>query len=272
LLVVLAITSVLVATLLPALDRVQYSMRITKCMANTRQTTCAEIMYANDNRGRFADSLATIGRPRHGWVSHEPSTIVNTDYWPRDHRNQSKYLGEYLDKPGSVDCPEAPGRSRPLWEAWKAGDDWRPYHWLGGRKCFWRNFKGFAEDGSPVEGPKTTYERGGGKVLISCMLNYGRGRSKRLMSSSHFAGVRRESPMVSSIHVWPDFWIGHVADEELETTMQRTRLQAGHVDGHVESRNASDIMGVWAEVDENFVLKGEPGLRGKYFLPLGGLR
>jgi hypothetical protein len=63
-----------------------------------------------------------------------------------------------------------------------------------------------------------------------------------------------------------------VAQEELETAMQRIRLQAGYIGGHVESRNASDIVGVWAEVDQSFVLSGKTGLRGKYFLPLGGLR
>jgi hypothetical protein len=227
-------------------------------------------MYANDNRGRFAETFATILT----WSRcdpYYPSTFVNYESEPREYRNQSEHFREYFDSPRCLDCPEAPGRFPALLEAYEAGDGWKPGHWLMGRKCFWRNWKGLSDDGNFLEGPKTTYERGGGKVLISCMLNYGRGRSNHLMSSSHFSGAHRENPSFKNNFIWPDFWMGDVPQEELETAMQSVRLQAGYVDGHVESKDAADTMGVWVVADP-FVLIGGPSVRGKHFLPLGGLR
>ncbi|MHC4478903.1 MAG: type II secretion system protein [Planctomycetota bacterium] len=269
LLVVLAIMSMLGAIFVPVLGKVRYTMRTTRCAANTRQTTWAESMYANDNNGRFAETYATIWSPLSGWLPYDPPTLVNADFWPREHRNQSGHFREYFDSPRHLDCSEAPGKFPALLQAWQAGEDWAPGSWLMARKCFWRNWKGLSDDGTVVEGPKTTYQRDGGKVLISCLLNYGRGGKSTLMSSSHFRGAHREDPSLRNNFIWPDFWIGDVAQDELETAMQNVRLQAGYVDGHVDSRNASDTMGVWVKADPFW-----PGLslKGKYFLPLGGLR
>lgn len=271
LLVVIAIISVLMAVGLPVLASVRCKLRITRDIVHTRQTAGAEIMYAHEHNGRFAKTLATIWSPLLGWDSYEPSTLVNVDFWPREHRNQSEYLGQYLNRPDYVDCAEPPSRSPWLAEAWQGGDNWRPGHWLMDRKCFWRNFKGWSRDGHVVEGPKTMYARGEGRVLVSCLLNYGRYLRPRLMSSARFRGAHSENPSTKSNFLWPDFWMRDVAQAKLETAMQSVRLQAGYVDGHVESRNASDTMGVWVTSDP-FVVGGGPSLRGMYFLPHGGLR
>jgi len=270
-LVVVSIISILGGISLPVLSRVQRSARVMQCLVHTRQTTGAEIMYAEDHRSRFAESVATIWHPSGRCDSYEPSTLVNWENEPREHRNQSEYLGEYLSDPEFLHCPEAPGKPRYLKEAWDAGDDWRRGHWLMGTKCLWRNFKGWAEDFSEIEGPKTMYERGGGKVLVSCILNYGRHGQARLMGSAYFKGSHRERPSTKSNFLWPELWIGNVAEDGFEATMATVRIQAGYVDGHVESRNASESMGVWVTSDP-FPVVGGPSPRGMYFLPLGGLR
>ncbi|MHC4617623.1 MAG: type II secretion system protein [Planctomycetota bacterium] len=271
LLVVIAIVSVLMGIGLPVLVSVRCKMSITRDIVHTRQTAGAEIMYAHENDGRFAKTLATIWSPLGGWDSYEPSTLVNVDFPPREHRNQSEYLGQYLNRADYVDCAEAPSKSPWLAEAWDAGDNWRPGHWVMGRKCLWRNFKGWSRDGRVVEGPKTMYARGEGRVLVSCLLNHGRYLRPRLMSSARSRGAYSENPSTKTNFLWPDFWMRDVAQAEPETAMQSIRLQAGYVDGHVESRNASDTMGVWVTSDP-FVVGGGPSLRGMYFLPHGGLR
>ncbi|MHC4156570.1 MAG: type II secretion system protein [Planctomycetota bacterium] len=269
LLVVMGVMSVVASITLPVLGRIRRKMMATKCMVNTRHLIFAELAYADENDGRFAASYAAICTGDH-CDPYYPNTLVNVDSWPREHRNQSEHFRRYLDKADYLDCPEAPGRTPCLQEAWDAGDDWQPGKWLMGTKCFWRNFRGWSVCGEVVEGPRTLFRRGEGKVLVSCVVNYGRNRSSTLMSSGHFKGAHSGSPTRRNNFLWPDFWMGYVPEWQLETAMQSLRLQAGYVDGHVESSDASETMGVWIWADP-FLPVGV-SYRGKYFLPLGGLR
>ena len=269
LLVVMGIVSVAAAVSLPVLGRVRRSMRTMLDVVHTRHTTFAEIQYAQDHSDKFADSIATI------WAagasdSYEPSILVNMSFKPREHRNQSEYLGEYLGKAEYVHCPES-GR-KPSWleDAWAAGDEWRRGWFTMGTKCFWRRFKGISEDGHVVEGPKTVCERGAGKVLASCMMNYKRYGQARLISSAYFAGGEHDVPSNTSNYLWPEFWIGDVGEGELQGAIEGVGIQAGYVDGHAVSSKASDTMGVWVTADGPLLSMGMS--RGKYFLPLGGLR
>ena len=54
LLVVIAIIAILAALLLPALARANYKGLRAACISNIRQQYLSQIMYADDNRGRFA--------------------------------------------------------------------------------------------------------------------------------------------------------------------------------------------------------------------------
>lgn len=53
LLIVIGIITLLVAILLPAVNRVRELSRRTVCLSNIRQLTLAWVEYANDNKGRF---------------------------------------------------------------------------------------------------------------------------------------------------------------------------------------------------------------------------
>src|SRR5947209_31647 len=54
LLVVIAIIAILAAMLLPALSKARYSGMRTACINNVRQQYLAQIMFADDNNGKFA--------------------------------------------------------------------------------------------------------------------------------------------------------------------------------------------------------------------------
>jgi prepilin-type N-terminal cleavage/methylation domain-containing protein len=56
LLVVIGIIALLVAILLPALNKARESARRVKCMSNVRQLSMAWLMYATDNKGHFCNS------------------------------------------------------------------------------------------------------------------------------------------------------------------------------------------------------------------------
>ena len=68
LLVVVGILSVLTAVGLPVLGSIRRQTRNMRDIVYTRQTAAAEIMYANDNDGRFAEPLSTIWSRGWGWT------------------------------------------------------------------------------------------------------------------------------------------------------------------------------------------------------------
>jgi prepilin-type processing-associated H-X9-DG protein len=85
---VIGIIAVLVALLLPSLNRAREQSRAAACLSNLRQLAMASNMYADDNLGRF---------PAPGWIGdHEPD---DWNYWQngldQTQGTLMKYLGGY---------------------------------------------------------------------------------------------------------------------------------------------------------------------------------
>jgi len=81
LLVVIAIIALLMAILMPALQRVKKQAKAIVCQSNLKQMSLTFSMYAKDNNGYFHKEAG--GNPRHSWVaamrpyySHEPKIRV----------------------------------------------------------------------------------------------------------------------------------------------------------------------------------------------------
>jgi prepilin-type N-terminal cleavage/methylation domain-containing protein len=92
-LVVIAIILFLVALLMPALQRVKETAKLTKCISNLRQISMATFMYAADNEGLAPYDDATVAgndeyfTPR----SHDVSHSSYSKTYPKN-----KWFAEYL--------------------------------------------------------------------------------------------------------------------------------------------------------------------------------
>ncbi len=103
LLVVIGVIAVLIAILLPALQKARSAALAVSCMSNMRQITMASMAYATDNRGTF--------RPGFWNVSGQPSE------W---HRNLAGYLGA-TDNRYMLEvcaCPAADTAVRHIGDRW----------------------------------------------------------------------------------------------------------------------------------------------------------
>jgi prepilin-type N-terminal cleavage/methylation domain-containing protein len=69
LLVVIGIIAVLVAMLLPALNRAREQARQVKCLSNLRQLSIATIGYTNVNKGLFPGPGRKDMSPPHQWIA-----------------------------------------------------------------------------------------------------------------------------------------------------------------------------------------------------------
>jgi prepilin-type N-terminal cleavage/methylation domain-containing protein/prepilin-type processing-associated H-X9-DG protein len=90
LLVVIGIIALLVAILLPALNRARESAKQTKCLSNLRNIGNAFVMYVNDNKGWLpADALA-------GDAAHKDEDFL---WWQPSYFKDLKYggIGKYLN-------------------------------------------------------------------------------------------------------------------------------------------------------------------------------
>ncbi len=109
LLVVIAIIALLLAILLPSLNRAKELAKRVYCLSNTKSLTMAWIMYADDNEGKIVNSSSTDAY-RRGDLGWAPSILL-TGYTKRDVETQLKDLEKsalfpYLgDSKGVFRCP-----------------------------------------------------------------------------------------------------------------------------------------------------------------------
>jgi hypothetical protein len=237
--VVLAIISVLMGIFVPALEKARRRARTMLGASNQNQIVRALNLYAIDNDNRYPPSVAKIG-PGPDWSWKEPFvlTALESDA-PKPHRAVSGYLREYIQDASTMFCPSAPKEVKYLQEAWDAGDRWNnPDTRLYGVYCFYSNYTGLLENGL-FRGPrKLLGGRRQSELLVSCYFGYDHWRTEGSYGSCEKfpgAGVTPEVDASSA------YWFRARTDTfDLDTI--KIKLQAGYVDGHVETFTASDVV------------------------------
>jgi prepilin-type N-terminal cleavage/methylation domain-containing protein/prepilin-type processing-associated H-X9-DG protein len=106
LLVVVAIIALLLAVLMPALDRARHVSRITVCRGQLKQIGMAHINYSSDNRS---------------WLVLGSSGTHQNNYWVSSGGVQTfmpLYRAGYMDQPAIWYCPSHPNLYNASWNPW----------------------------------------------------------------------------------------------------------------------------------------------------------
>ena len=146
LLVVIGIIAVLMAILLPALNRARESANRASCLSNVRQLTTATIMYVNENKGYLPEAGSTNTplesplAPR--TVFAPPWTAISADMYvlPSIGGQLQKHLS---GEAGRIwKCPSAPQETFALegddpYSGHQAPNDFKPsYNYMAGKEIF----------------------------------------------------------------------------------------------------------------------------------------
>ncbi|MHC4240265.1 MAG: hypothetical protein ACYSUC_11025 [Planctomycetota bacterium] len=249
LLVVVAVTSLLMAILLPVLAKVRQQANQLRGMNNQRQAGGAANLYAADHDESYPESVATSGF-RTRWHYEEPTALVGYNIRaPGLHRAMSEYLGQYIRDASVMFCPNAPRRYKYLQEAWDAGDAWNNPDTgamadpVFGTYCFYWNYNGYLGAGrEPFRGPRGPASRGRySRLLVSDYLGYDTFR----MRDAYFSCERFEKADTAGetwfySACWSVTNLGGGAADGSEI-----RLNAAYTDGHVEGYTPSQALPMW---------------------------
>jgi prepilin-type N-terminal cleavage/methylation domain-containing protein/prepilin-type processing-associated H-X9-DG protein len=129
LLVVIAIIALLMAVLLPALNRAREQGKRVVCLNNLKQLTLAWMNYASANNDKLVNGAAdTVGANCSaemgcGLTSRCAATLPTTDPWNRAdlHRNELPWLGNGISttggyKPADICCQRCAMQTGALWK------------------------------------------------------------------------------------------------------------------------------------------------------------
>ena len=273
-LVVVGIISVLTALLLPVLNKVRVQAASLKCQSNLKQILNAVNILAIDNDDRYPESVATIGMG--GNFSWQDPRMM-TGYMRRSpglHRSMSAYLYDYIEDADVLFCPDAPEKYKYLQQMWDGGDDWDNPDTppipdpVFGTYCFYWNYIGFvAYDCPPFRGP---WGPAGGrgrysKLMVTDYFGYDNWRSPNSFGSS---GKIKHADITEGTCSSSAFWSLPTSNPEEDIENIQISLNAGYIDGHVESFDPNQVIPMRVSVKADGSTPYPEGVgAGIFFLP-----
>lgn len=239
--------SILMAILVPVLDKVRRQAQTLLVMINQREIVTAVNCYALDNGGCYPESVATIGSGS-GWNWQEPTMLTGYQRrGPQFHRSMSAYLGGYIEDAGKMFCLNAPEKYEYLQRAWDAGDDWdnpdtvRVPDPVIGTYCFYWRYIGFM--GGPwgiFRGPQSLSDGPGkSRLLISDYFGYDHWRNPNAYGSCE---KFIHSTLTPGTDVSSAFRSYQTDFGWNDLSVIKIKLHAGYRDGHVECYYPSETV------------------------------
>jgi len=282
LVVAVAIIAMFLAIMMPAMNKARRKALSIKCMDNHRKIVIAVSAFASDNKGKFPESVATIGRIEEHWNWQEPTMLIaSRPRSPELHRSMSEYLRSYIQDTAVLLCPTAPQKNIFLQQAWDAGDDWDNPDTLPsadpliGSYCFYWNYIGYLpQSRSQFKGPKDLESNSPqSRLLTSDYFGFGHWRNKLVYSDYKAYGSCERFAAASvtpGTEVSSPFWSSNNPNLNLDTFS--IDLHAAYTDGHVESYSPKDtvIMEVSKTPDGTVPYPDQLG-PGQFYLPKNAL-
>ena len=236
-----------ITVMLPVMGKARREARTIKTMENQRQIVIALTCFATDNKGRYPDSVATIGSAPN-WNWQEPTMLTSACRRGSNvNRSMSSYLRAYIEDAAIMFCANAPEKYKYLQQAWDAAENWNhpatphPMDPVIGTYCFYWNYTGFLEgQKEPFKGPHGPSGRPGeSKLLISDYFGYGHWRSPNAYGSCE---KFKDASVTSGTLVSSDFWSFYPLDEQDGLDTIELKLHAAYTDGHVERYSPSQTI------------------------------
>jgi prepilin-type N-terminal cleavage/methylation domain-containing protein len=275
LLVVMAILSLLMGILLPALAKVRRQALRVIGTNNQHQIVRAVNLFVLDNDDQYPESVATVGSGS-SWNWQEPTMLTGyRKRSPKLYRSISAYLRVYINDASVMSCANAPKEHEHLQKAWDRGEDWGnpdapmiqgP---MIGTYCFYWNYVGFLGGRrGTFRGP--TSASGGyrqSKLLVTCYFGCDNWQNRNAyISCEKF----RNTSLTEETWFSPAYWSGPSSNTGLAKL--KLKLHAGYTDGHVESYNPSEVIPMEVIKDRSTSLPYDRILGpGIFYLPRNGL-
>ncbi|MBW8014899.1 MAG: type II secretion system protein [Planctomycetes bacterium] len=280
LLVVVAVISLLLAILVPALSSARKKAVALCGMVNQRNTVTSLNVFANDNNDRYPFSVATSGMHIDtvrglDWSWDDPRRMVgykpNLPYpIPNLNRSISAYLSSYIPEPDVLHCPSSPNKYPYLDQVWKQGDQWdnpdlpQVDEPMTGSYCFWWNYKGWLPDSNRVfKGPmRSSGGVGQSKMVISDYFGSDTWRNRSQFGSCE---VFNKSGITSSSNILTDFWTGG----DISQSPPIIKLRASFTDGHCQTYDSSEVVTLQVSKDRNGTDPYDRNIgKGEFYLPI----
>ncbi len=275
LLAVIGVLSLLLGVLVPALSQARRAARCAVAGQRQRQIVLAVSLYAADHESRYPESVATSAMLGRTWRWQEPRMMKACQPRAAGYRSSvAGYLRAYLPKAAVLSCPSSPRTYPYLEDFWRAGETWDNPHTsftddsvLGSFCLYWNYVGHLTEQERPFRGPQTDYGRAGcSGLLISDYFGFNHWRSPEAFGScEHFA----HAESTTETHEAAVYWFRKPQGRPDRADM-RLKLQAGFVDGHVETFRPGEttILEVAEALDGTTAAFSGLGLgAGQFYIP-----
>jgi prepilin-type N-terminal cleavage/methylation domain-containing protein len=240
LLVVVGVLALLLGVLVPALSQARRAARFMLGGQRQRHVVLAANLYAADHQGRYPESVATAAMLGRTWRWQEPRMMKACQPRAAGYRSSmAGYLRAYLPQAVVLSCPSSPVPYPYLEDFWQAGEQWNHPSTtftddpVFGNFCFYWGYVGhLSESERPFRGPRLDTGRPGhSHLLISDYFGFNHWRSPKAFGSCE-RPARAE--ITDETHEAAAHWFLDPAGEPDRANV-RLKLQAGFVDGHVET-------------------------------------
>jgi prepilin-type N-terminal cleavage/methylation domain-containing protein len=260
LLVVIAIIALLMGILLPSLQKARQQAKMISCASNMRQLILGLTTYAETNDGRLPPHPSTINVPTNyhrpyelNWLNNQVGPVADTGL--KTYHHAGRYLAPYLSEVGVFNCELSAIRDDTPWPPAESGlgaqgtygefyrtGRFAPLH--STYMLLW-NYQGYNHQKS-ANVDKSQGHFVGADTLAS--------RTKLVVQDSLFylttnTNLLWPSPQQTwcSSHPFKNALRAHpyyVLKDPAMAEPPRIKLNAGYLDGRVESFQASDARGV----------------------------